>query len=94
MMTLKKINGIFYFIVFVCLVLKFMDDAIHARLFAFISNTVYWNFSFWLFTIFFILSCISLFKKELFFKYVPYLFHILFVIITIPSFFLNAKEDL
>lgn len=93
-MTLKKINGIFYFIVFVCLCLNFIDDAFHTHLFKFISATVYWNFAFWLFTIFFILSCVSLFKKELIFKESPYIFYILFIIITIASFILNSKEDL
>jgi|GEM_PF-3417448 len=94
MLTLKKINGIFYFIVFVCLCLNFIDEAFHTHLFEFISATVYWNFAGWLFLVFFILSFISLFKKELIFKYIPYIFYILFVIITIASFILNSKEDL
>jgi len=94
MIMLKKINGIFYFIVFICLSLNFIDDAFHTHLFKFISVTRYWNFAGWLFIIFFFLSCISLFKKELIFKYVPYIFYILFVIITIASFIVNSKEDL
>lgn len=94
MMTLKKINSIFYFIVLICLCLNFVDDAFHTHLFKFISATEYWNFAFWLFTIFFILSCVSLFKKELIFKYVPYIFYILFGIITITSFILHSQEDL
>jgi amino acid permease len=94
MSTLKKINGILYFIVLTGLILKFLDDAVHTNLFTFISGTVYWNFAFWLFTIFFILSCISLFKKELVFKYVPYFFYVLYVLIFIASFIVNSKEDL
>jgi len=94
MMTLKKINGVFYFIVFVCLCLNFIDDAFHTHLFKLISATGYWNFAGCLFLIFFVLSCVSLFKKEIIFKYVPYIFYILFVLITISSFILNSRENL
>lgn len=94
MIMLKKINGIFYFIAFICLSLSFIDDAFHTHLFKCISATRYWNFAGWLFLIFFVLSCISLFKKELIFKYVPYIFYIMFVVITIASFILNSREDL
>ncbi len=74
MATVKKINGVIFFIVFVCLILRLVDDAINTNLFTFVSATSSWNLAFWLFLSFFILSCISLFKKELIFKYVPYVF--------------------
>lgn len=94
MSMLKKINSVFYFIVFICLSLNFVDNAFHTHLFKLISASEYWSFAGWLFLIFFILSCISLFKRELIFKYVPYIFYIMFIIITIASFILNSKEDL
>ena len=94
MIMLKKLNGVFYFIVFVCLCLNFIDDAFHTHLFKFINATGYWNFTGWVFLMVFILSCVSLFKKELIFRYVPYIFYILFIIITIASFILNSGEDL
>jgi amino acid permease len=94
MMALKKFNGIIYLIVLVGLVLKLIDDTMKTKLFTFISATTYWNFAYWIFLVFFILSCVSLFKKELIFKYVPYAFYIVFVIVIIALFIVNSKEDL
>jgi len=94
MILLKKANGVLYLIVLVCSILNFIDDVFHTRCFTFISATEYWNYIAWLFLLFFILSIISLFKKGLIFKYVPYSFYILFIIITVASLIVHWKEDL
>jgi hypothetical protein len=87
MKKLKEINGFFYFIVLGCLVLNFIDDAFNAHVFKFISETKYWNFVGIIFFIFFGLSIVSLLKKELIFKLVPRFIYIVYIIITLISFF-------
>lgn len=94
MNSFKKINGLVYFLVFGCLLLHFIDNAIHTSFFTFISATSYWNFAASVFFIFFLLSILSLFNKELVFKYVPYIFYVLFIVITVGSFLLNFNEDI
>lgn len=94
MVILKKINGVFYYLVLVCLVLNFMDDTMGTKILTFVSSTGYWNFLSWLLIAFFVLSCISLLKKGLIFKWVPVMVYILFIAITMASFLLNLNEDL
>lgn len=86
MKLLKGINCGFYCVLFVCMCLNFVEEAIHTHVFKFITTIVYWSFAVWLFSLFFILSCIALFNKELFFKYVPHIFCVFIVIITVASF--------
>jgi hypothetical protein len=93
MNTIKKLNGIFYFLIFILFLIQLLHDIFNIRVFN-LSNTFIWTPLLLLFFLFFFLSIVSLFKKDIIFYGVPYLFYVAYIIMMIINFLLNMREDL
>ena len=93
MNTIKKFNSFLYFLIFTLFLLQLLQQIfnIESPYLDKIFNGI--PLVFFLF-LFFFLSIISLFKRDIMFYGVPYFFYVAFIVMMIVNILLNAREDL